>query len=119
MRFTLTLAGAYWTNGATPDGGWFTESSALDALLGYTLPILASIFIASHIQRHIAGRYGLRVGHIVPVPEPSIALWSLGALPKSMLIWPFGLFLIPTRSSVPDLLDRPRSLKDAAYRHQI
>ena len=94
--FTLTLAGAYWTDGATPEGGWFTESSALDALLGYTLPILASIFLASHIQRHIAGRYGLRVGHIVPVPEPSIALWSLGALPKSMLIWPFGLFLIPT-----------------------
>ena len=93
---TLTLAGAYWMKGATPEGGWFSDSSLIDAFIGYTLPVLASVFIASHIQRYIAGRYGMRVGHIVPVPEPSIALWSLGALPKSMLIWPFGLFLIPT-----------------------
>ena len=93
---TLTLAGAYWMKGATPEGGWFNDSSLIDALIGYTLPVLGSIFLASHIQRSIAARYGMRVGHIVPVPEPSIALWSLGALPKSMLIWPFGLFLIPT-----------------------
>lgn len=93
---TLTLAGAYWTGGATPEGGWFTESSFLDSVIGYTLPVLGCLFIASHIQRAVAARFGLRVGHIVPVPEPSISLWSLGALPKSMLIWPFGLFLIPS-----------------------
>jgi hypothetical protein len=93
---TLTLAGAYWLDGATPTGGWFTQSTFLDALLGYTLPVLGSLFIASHLQCYIAQKFGVRVGHIVPVPEPSISLWSLGALPKSMLIWPFGLFLIPT-----------------------
>ncbi|MFB1005412.1 MAG: hypothetical protein QMC59_02900 [Candidatus Poseidoniaceae archaeon] len=93
---TLTLAGAYWLEGATPAGGWFVESAFLDAVIGYTLPVLSALFIASHLQRYIAARFGLRVGHIVPVPEPSIALWSLGAFPKSMLIWPFGLFLIPS-----------------------
>jgi hypothetical protein len=93
---TLTLAGSYWIKGATPAGGWFSETPLLDAVVGYTLPVLASIYVASHVQRAIAARYGVRVGHIVPVPEPSIALWSLGALPKSLLIWPFGLFLIPT-----------------------
>ena len=93
---TLTLAGAYWIDGATPAGGWYSDSLFLDAVLGYTIPVLASLFIASHLQKYIAGRLGLRVGHIVPVPEPSIALWSLGALPKSILIWPFGLFLIPS-----------------------
>ena len=93
---TLTLAGAYWIKGATPEGGWFSDSVFVDAVIGYTLPVLLSLFAASHLQRYIAGRFGLRVGHIVPVPEPSIALWSLGTLPKSMLLWPFGLFLIPS-----------------------
>ena len=56
---TLTLAGAYWMKGATPEGGWFSDSSLIDAFIGYTLPVLASVFIASHIQRYIAGRYGM------------------------------------------------------------
>ena len=51
---TLTLAGAYWMEGSRPSGGWFHNSSFLDAVLGYTLPVLGSLFIASHIQKRIA-----------------------------------------------------------------
>ena len=93
---TLTLAGAYWMEGSRPSGGWFHDSSFLDAVLGYTLPVLGSLFIASHIQKRIAFNFNHRVGHITPIPEPTISLWSLGLLSQSSLVWPFGLFLIPT-----------------------
>ena len=51
---TLTLAGAYWIKGATPEGGWFSDSVFVDAVIGYTLPVLLSLFAASHLQRYIA-----------------------------------------------------------------
>jgi hypothetical protein len=82
--------------GSRPSGGWFHNSSFLDAVLGYTLPVLGSLFIASHIQKRIAFNFNHRVGHITPIPEPTISLWSLGLLSQSSLVWPFGLFLIPT-----------------------
>ena len=93
---TLTLAGAYWMEGSRPSGGWFSDSSLLDAILGYTLPVLLSLFIASHLQKGIASHFNHRVGHITPIPEPTISLWSLGLLSQTSLVWPFGLFLIPT-----------------------
>ena len=93
---TLTLAGAYWMEGSRPSGGWFSNSSLLDAVIGYTLPVLGSLFIASHVQKRIALHFNHRVGHITPIPEPTISLWSLGLLSQASLIWPFGLFLIPT-----------------------
>ena len=72
---TLTLAGAYWMEGSRPSGGWFSDSSLLDAILGYTLPVLLSLFIASHLQKGIASHFNHRVGHITPIPEPTISLW--------------------------------------------
>jgi len=93
---TLTLAGAYWMDGARPSGGWFSDSSLTDSVLGYTLPVLGSLFVASHIQKRIAFHFNHRVGHITPIPEPTISLWSLGLLSQASLVWPFGLFLIPT-----------------------
>ena len=93
---TLTLAGAYWMDGSRPSGGWIHDSTLLDAIIGYTLPVLGSLFIASYIQKRIASHFNHRVGHITPIPEPTISLWSLGLLSQASLIWPFGLFLIPT-----------------------
>ena len=93
---TLTLAGAYWMEGSRPEGGWFTQSTFFDTVLGYTLPVLGSLFIASLIQKRIAWHFNHRVGHIMPLPEPTISLWSLGLISQASLIWPFGLFLIPT-----------------------
>ena len=93
---TLTLAGAYWMDGSRPSGGWFSDSTFTDSVLGYTLPVLGSLFVASHIQKRIASHFNHRVGHITPIPEPTISLWSLGLLSQASLVWPFGLFLIPT-----------------------
>ena len=93
---TLTLAGAYWMEGSRPTGGWFADSTFVDAVFGYTFPVLLCIFIASIIQKRTAAHFNHRVGHITPIPEPAISLWSLGLFSQSALIWPFGLFLIPT-----------------------
>ena len=93
---TLTLAGALWMEGSRPAGGWFFQSTLFDAIVGYTLPVLGSLLIASFLQKAVALRFNHRVGHISPIPEPTISLWSIGLFAKSALIWPFGLFLIPS-----------------------
>ena len=93
---TLTLAGDHWMSNARPTEGWFHTSAFLDALVGYTLPILLVLFVASLVQRAVAGRYGVRSGHLMPVPDFTIALYALGLFPSNWLFWPFGLLLIPT-----------------------
>jgi len=93
---TLTLAGDLWMAGARPAEGWFHSSSFVDALIGYTLPVILVIFVASTIQRRIAARFGVRSGHILPVPDFTIALYALGLFPSSWLVWPFGILLLPT-----------------------
>lgn len=101
---SLTLAGIYWMDGAIPAGGWFHESIFVDAIIGYVLPVVLIMIIASFVQKKWAERHGIRVGHLLPLPEPTIALFSLGFLSKSFLIWPFGLLLIP---SLPRMDARP------------
>ena len=101
---TATIAGMLWIDDARPDSGWFMTSLFLDALFGYTIPIFAVIVLASFLQKRHAQKYGLRVGHLTPIPDPSIALFSIGLLPKSLLIWPFGILIIP---SLPRMDARP------------
>ena len=101
---SLTLAGMYWIEGSIPDGGWFHDSIFLDAIIGYVLPVFTVMLIATFIQKKLAERKGVRVGHLFPLPEPTIALFSLGFISKSYLIWPFGLLLIP---SLPRMDARP------------
>ncbi len=93
---TLTLAGDLWMAGARPAEGWFHSSSLVDALIGYTLPAVFVLFMASTIQRSIASRFGVRSGHLLPVPDFTIALYALGVFPSSWLVWPFGILLLPT-----------------------
>lgn len=93
---TLTLAGHFWMTSSRPADGWLHPSSFLDALLGYTLPILAVIFVASFLQQRVAARFGVRSGHILPVPDFTIALYAIGLFPSNWLFWPFGLLLLPT-----------------------
>ena len=101
---TATIAGMVWIEDARPSDGWFVESLFIDALIGYTLPIFAAIIIASFLQKYHAEKNGLRVGHLTPIPDPSISLFSIGILPKSLLIWPFGILIIP---SLPRMDARP------------
>ena len=101
---TATLAGMVWLEGSRPDGGWFVESLFLDSFIGYTIPIFTIIIIASFAQKYHAQKNDLRIGHLTPIPEPAIGLFSLGLLSKSMLIWPFGVLIIP---SLPRMDARP------------
>ena len=101
---TATIAGMIWIEDARPSDGWFIESLFLDSLIGYTLPIFAAIIFASFLQKMNADKHGLRVGHLTPIPDPSISLFSLGLMPKSFLIWPFGILIIP---SLPRMDARP------------
>lgn len=93
---TLTLAGNHWMEPNRPDSGWLHPSSLVDGLLGYALPVLFVLAIASFVQRNIAARYGVRSGHLLPVPDFTIALYALGLFPSAWLFWPFGVLLIPT-----------------------
>jgi hypothetical protein len=93
---TLTLAGHFWMTSSRPTEGWLHTSSLLDALLGYTLPILGVLIVASFVQQRLAARYGVRCGHILPVPDFTIALYAIGLFPSNWLFWPFGLLLLPT-----------------------
>ena len=101
---TATLAGSLWIENTSPDGGWFGYGHFADSFLGFTLPILATLFLASVIQVKAAAKQGLRVGYIAPIPDISIAFWSVGLFSPSTLIWPFGLLLI---SSLPRMSSRP------------
>ncbi len=100
----LTVAGMYWMDGTIPEGGWFHSSLMLDAIIGYVIPVVSVMLLASFVQKKWAEKNGIRVGHLFPLPEPSIALFSLGFISKSYLIWPFGLLLIP---SLPRMDARP------------
>ena len=107
---SLTLAGMYWMKGSIPEGGWFHDSILLDALIGYVFPVVSVMLIATFVQKKWAEKRGVRVGHLLPLPEPTIALFSLGFLSKSYLIWPFGLLLIP---SLPRMDARPWKNRDS------
>ncbi len=91
---TATLAGSLWIENTSPAGGWFGYGTFIDSFIGFTLPILATLFLASVIQVKAAAKQGLRIGHIAPIPDISIAFWSVGLFSPSSLIWPFGLLLI-------------------------
>lgn len=101
---TTTLAASLWIEGSSPQQGWFGHGLFVDAFIGFTLPILGVLLIGSIIQVKVAARQGLRLGHIVPIPDISIAFWSLGLFSPSTLLWPFGLLLI---SSLPRMSSRP------------
>ena len=93
---TVLLSGVRWMDSGRPEGGWFIESLYLDAFIGYVLPILFTLGLASIVQSKISSHFGVRSGHILPIPDPSILLWLFSGLSASYFIWPFGIFFIPT-----------------------
>ena len=93
---TVLFSGIRWMDSGRPEGGWFTESIYLDAFIGYVLPILFTLGLASFVQLRVSAHYGVRSGHILPIPDPSILLWLFSGLSASYFIWPFGVFFIPT-----------------------
>ena len=93
---TLLLSAVRWMDSGRPSGGWFTDSVYLDGLFGFVLPILGTLLLASYVQTRISAKYGVRSGHILPIPDPSVLLWLFSGLSTSYFIWPFGIFFIPT-----------------------
>ena len=93
---TLTMAGFVGTKASRPVDGVVSSSGVADAFLLTALPVLGLVALASMIQVGVARSKGVRVGPIVPVPDPSILLWATGALPAAWLVWPFGIFVLPT-----------------------
>ena len=93
---TLLLSAVRWMDNGRPEGGWFAESIYLDALIGFAFPILFTLFLASYIQTRVSAKSGMRSGHILPIPDPSVLLWLFSGLSTSYFIWPFGIFFIPT-----------------------
>ena len=93
---TLLLSAVRWMDNGRPTGGWFTDSVYLDGLIGFVLPILGTLLLASYVQTRISASYGVRSGHILPIPDPSVLLWLFSGLSTSYFIWPFGIFFIPT-----------------------
>ena len=93
---TLLFSAVRWMETGRPDGGWFADSIYVDALFGFALPILVTLLIASIAQTKISARFGVRSGHILPIPDPSVLLWLFSGLSTSYFIWPFGIFFIPT-----------------------
>ena len=94
--FTLTMAGFVGTKASRPTDGVISSSGFADAFLLTALPVLGLVALASIVQVGVARSRGVRVGPIVPVPDPSILLWATGALPAAWLVWPFGIFVLPT-----------------------
>ncbi|MBP66869.1 MAG: hypothetical protein CMA67_06400 [Euryarchaeota archaeon] len=93
---TLILSAVRWMDTGRPEYGWFSDSVYVDALLGFALPILFSLLLASFIQVRISAKFGVRSGHILPIPDPSVIIWLFSGLSTSFFIWPFGIFFIPT-----------------------
>ena len=93
---TLLLSAVRWMDSGRPEGGWFTDSVYLDGLVGFALPILGTLLLASFVQTRVSAKFGVRSGHILPIPDPSVLLWLFSGLSTSYFIWPFGIFFIPT-----------------------
>ena len=93
---TLLLSAVRWMDSGRPEGGWFSDLIYLDGLLGFALPILGTLLLASYIQTRVSAKFGVRSGHILPIPDPSVLLWLFSGLSTSYFIWPFGIFFIPT-----------------------
>ena len=74
---TLTMAGFVGTKASRPTEGVVSSSGFADAFLLTALPVLGLVAVASMVQVGVARSKGVRVGPIVPVPDPSILLLSL------------------------------------------
>lgn len=91
---TTLLAGEMWMDGARPNDGWFVSNVTLDAFLGYTLPLFASLVVASFVQKKIAAQRGVHMPHLFPIPGPAMIWWPFGiigfaSLPRSdARLWP-------------------------------
>ena len=70
---TLLLSAVRWMDSGRPEGGWFADSVYLDGLVGFALPILGTLLLASFVQTRVSAKFGVRSGHILPIPDPQFS----------------------------------------------
>ncbi len=91
---TTVYAGEKWMASGRPDGGWFVSNASLDALIGYSLPILGVVIISSFVQKRVAAKHGVHMPHLFPIAGPAMVWWPFGiigvaSLPRSdARLWP-------------------------------
>ncbi|MDP6869192.1 MAG: hypothetical protein QGI21_00255 [Candidatus Poseidoniaceae archaeon] len=104
---TTLYAGERWNSSGRPADGWFFENNTLDALLGYSFPLIFTLVVASYAQKYVASKYGVNVPHLVPLPGPALAWWPFGifgfaSLPRSdTRLWPNRSSIGNTALSAP------------------
>ncbi|MCS5525632.1 MAG: hypothetical protein NZ737_00965, partial [Candidatus Poseidoniaceae archaeon] len=105
--FTTLYAGENWISNGRPEGGWFFTHQTLDALVGYSIPILGAIIIASFVQRNVASKYGVHMPHLFPLFGPAVLWWPFGligfsSMPRSdARLWPDRSSMGNTALSAP------------------
>ena len=84
MWFFALLSTLYaaetWMSSGRPDGGWFHPNIVVDGFLGYALPVLGVILVASFVHKSIASYYGIRVPHLLPIFAFPATWWPFGLL---------------------------------------
>lgn len=95
MAGFLTLIGTTWLGQYNPDAVPFDGGLIKDAALQMALPILLVLALASEARRRIAARFGVEIGHIVPIAFPILSA-----------SWPFGLAGVLSQRR-PDLTPIP------------
>jgi len=104
---TTLYAGEKWISNGRPEGGWFFNHHTLDALVGYSIPILGAIIIASFVQRNIAAKHGVHMPHLFPLFGPAVLWWPFGligfsSMPRSdARLWPDRSSMGNTALSAP------------------
>ena len=100
MSVFLTFVGSAWLLQFDADAGAFDPEILRQAVLYFTLPVVLTMALASEIRRRAAARFGINIGHLVPIVFPILSP-----------IWPFGiagllsqrrsdLFLVPNRRAL-------------------
>ena len=105
---TLTGAAINWMTPRRPDSGYFASSLVADAIICYTIPVLAALGLVSIVQQVVARKRGTRAGPIVPIFDPSVLLW-LSGISSEFLFWPFGILMI---TSLPRMSSRVYKNRD-------
>ena len=84
MAGFMTVVGASWLARYEPETSALQTSAFGQSALFFTLPIVVSLLIASQLRSIVAKRYGVEVGHMVPIvfpiPTPSWPFGIIGAM---------------------------------------
>jgi len=80
MASFMTIVGSSWSRRYVGDSENIPFGSFGQSLIFFTIPILATILLASYLRKTVAYRSGTKIGHIIPIifPMPTPA-------------WPFGI----------------------------